>query len=98
MSHPRVLVLHNEPTLPAGHPDADSEHDILYTADVVCRILQTAGLPVSRLGITYDPDAVIRGIRSAKPDVVFNLYEGTAGWGNAEPFVTGIIEDRKSVV
>lgn len=92
MSHPRVLVLHNEPTLPAGHPDADSEHDILYTADVVCRILQTAGLPVSRLGITYDPDAVIRGIRSAKPDVVFNLYEGTAGWGNAEPFVTGIID------
>ena len=34
---PRVLVLFNEPTLPADHPDADSEHDILYTADTVAR-------------------------------------------------------------
>ena len=37
---PRVLVLFNEPTLPPDHPDADSEHDILYTADTVARILQ----------------------------------------------------------
>jgi len=92
MSLPRVLVMYNEPTLANDHPDADSEHDILYTADTICRILQTAGLPASRLGITHDPAAVIAGVKSAAPDVVFNLYEGTAGWGNAEAFVSGILE------
>ncbi len=92
MSLPRVLVMYNEPTLPNDHPDADSEHDILYTADTICRILQLAGLPIARLGITHDPAAVIAGIKSAAPDVVFNLYEGTAGWGNAEAFVSGILE------
>jgi len=92
MSLPRVLVMYNEPTLPNDHPDADSEHDILYTADTICRILQQAGLPISRLGITHDPAAVIAGIKAASPDVVFNLYEGTAGWGNAEAFVSGILE------
>lgn len=92
MPLPRVLILHNEPTLPADHPDADSEHDILYTADTVGRILQQAGLPVSRLGVTTDPTALIAGISAAAPDVVFNLYEGTAKWGNAEAYVSGILE------
>ncbi len=89
---PRVLVLYNEPTLPADHPDAESEHDILYTADTVGRILQQAGLPVTRLGVTTDPTALISGLKAAAPDVVFNLYEGTAGWGNAEAYVSGILE------
>ena len=57
MPPPRVLVLHNEPTLPADHPDADSEHDILYTADCVAKAAQGAGLPVTRLGATDDPAA-----------------------------------------
>lgn len=89
---PRVLVLYNEPTLPADHPDAESEHDILYTADTVGRILQQAGLPVTRLGVTTDPTALIAGLKVAAPDVVFNLYEGTASWGNAEAYVSGILE------
>src|SRR5437868_3070890 len=34
MKLPRVLVLFNEPTLAHTHPDAEPEHDILYTAAV----------------------------------------------------------------
>jgi D-alanine-D-alanine ligase len=86
------LVLYNEPTLPADHPDADSEHDILYTADTVVRILQQAGLTVARLGVTDDPQALLTGLTAAAPDVVFNLYEGMAKWGNTEAFVSGILE------
>lgn len=92
MPPPRVLVLYNEPTLPADHPDAESEHDILYTADTIGRILQQAGLPVARLGVTTDPTALIAGLKAAAPDVVFNLYEGTAAWGHAEAYVSGILE------
>jgi D-alanine-D-alanine ligase len=89
---PRVLVLYNEPTLPPDHPDADSEHDILYTADTVARIAQQAGLAVSRLGVTDDPAALLAGLTAAQPDVVFNLYEGLAQWGNTEAFVSGLLE------
>lgn len=92
MPLPRILVLFNEPTLPSDHPDADSEHDILYTADTVIRILQQAGLPVSRLGVTTDPKSLLAGIAAANADVVYNLYEGTATWGVAEAYVSGILE------
>ncbi len=40
----RVVVLFNEPVLPSDHPDAESEHEILYTVDVVQKTL-TRGRP-----------------------------------------------------
>ena len=89
---PHIVVLYNEPTLPADHPDADSEYDILYTADHIAKILQHAGLSVERLGITDDPALLISALKAAKPDAVFNLYEGLAGWGNTEAYVSGILE------
>ncbi len=88
---PSVLVLYNEPTLPPDHPDADSEHDILYTADTVARILQQAGLRVRRLGLTADPAPLVAAL-ATPPDVVFNLYEGLAQWGNTEAYVAGLLE------
>ena len=89
---PRVLVLFNEPTLPPDHPDADSEHDILYTADTVARILQQAGIAVERLGLRDDPAALLKGLKASNPDAVFNLYEGLAQWGNTEAYVAGLLE------
>ncbi|MFO0938647.1 MAG: GNAT family N-acetyltransferase [Gemmataceae bacterium] len=92
MSMPRVTILYNEPTLPADHPDADSEHDVLETADIIARHLQTAGLMVSRVGVTANSHSLLRSLDQAKPDCVFNLYEGTAGWGNSEEYVAGLLE------
>ena len=92
MTQPRVTILYNEPTLPVDHPDAESEYDILYTADIVAKVLIDAGLPVSRLGITSDPAALLFGLKQQSPDVIFNLYEGMASWGNTEAFVSGILE------
>ena len=39
----RVLILHNELTLPPDHPDADSEHEITYTVEEVTKALEGAG-------------------------------------------------------
>lgn len=89
---PRITILYNEPTLPADHPDADAEHDVLETADVIAKALVAAGLAVCRLGVTADPGALLAGLESSKPDCVFNLYEGTAGWANSEEYVAGILE------
>src|SRR5262245_8994957 len=87
-----VLMLYNEPSLPPDHPDSDSETDILDTVDVIARSLKERGLGVRRLGISNDIDGLLEGLRLQAPDVVFNLYEGLASWGNTEVYVAGILE------
>ncbi len=88
----RVLILYNEPVLPSDHPDADSEHEILYTTDVVAGHLGDAGFTVSRLGVSRDPSALVAGLQRERPDVVFNLFEGLADQYGTEAFAAGILE------
>src|SRR5260370_2133983 len=88
----RVVILFNEPILPLDHPDADSEHEILDTVDVVHRRLAAAGYEVKRLAIARAPAVLITGLQKLRPDVVFNLFEGLADFGNTEAFVAAILE------
>src|SRR5262249_49017128 len=88
----RVLVLFNEPVLPTDHPDADSEHEIVYTVEEVEKSLRAAGLRVSRLGIGRDPALLLSGLRRERPDVVFNLFEGLADQGDTEAHVAGLLD------
>ncbi len=88
----RVLVLYNEPVLPADHPDAESEHEILYTVDHVAKELADAGHDVTRLGVQRDPATLVAGLRSAAPDVVFNLFEGLADHYGTEAHAAGLLE------
>jgi D-alanine-D-alanine ligase len=88
----QVLVLYNEPVLPADHPDADSEHEILYTVDAVAGHLTEAGFAVSRLGVSRDPADLLTGVRRARPDVVFNLFEGLADHYGTEAHAAGLLE------
>src|SRR5690242_12958130 len=91
--HPlRVLILYNEPVLSPNHPDAESEHEVLYTVDAVGATLAKAGFHVSRLGAHHDPGALLAGLRAEQPDVVFNLFEGTGDDGNTEAYVAGLLE------
>jgi D-alanine-D-alanine ligase len=92
MHSARVLILYNEPVLPLHHPDAESEHEVLGTVEFVGRTLEEAGFQVSRLGISHDPEGLLAGLRSQRPDVVFNLFEGTADDGNTEGYVAGLLE------
>src|ERR1700716_4162639 len=88
----RVLILFNEPTLPLNHRDADSEHEITEVVDHVATTLKAAGFAVSRLGVSHDPAARVTGVRKARPDVVFNLFEGLPDWGDTEAFAVGVLE------
>jgi D-alanine-D-alanine ligase len=88
----RVLVLHNQPILPEDHPDADSEHEILFTTEFVQRTLTEAGYDVSTLGVSRDPAVLLEGLRDFRPDVVFNLFEGLADFGDTEAHVAGLLE------
>ena len=92
MSSPRVLILFNEPVLAADHRDANSENDILYTANAVHQTLEEAGFEVSRLGIRYEPDVLAAELAKQRPDVVFNLYEGTATHNQTEAYAAALLE------
>jgi len=88
---PRVLILFNQPVLPSHHPDVESEHEILDTTKIVERALTDAGFEVGRLGVSHDPSALIRGIQRFRPDVVFNLFEGTGDDSNNEAYAAGLL-------
>jgi D-alanine-D-alanine ligase len=92
MAQVRVLILYNEPVLPVGHQDYESEYEILSTVEAVERNLLGGGREVARLGIRSDPVVLLDGLRDQRPDVVFNLYEGTAEQGQTEAFVAGLLE------
>jgi D-alanine-D-alanine ligase len=92
MRAPRVLILYNKPVLSANHPNAQSEREVLCTVETVHETLVQAGFKVSRLGINHDPAALLAGLRAEKPNVVFNLFEGTGDDGNTEAYVAGLLE------
>src|SRR4051812_31323713 len=92
MSAPKVLVLHNQPTLPDNHPDALSEHDIVYAATDIGNHLKAAGYEVTQLGAGNDPAPLLTGLCAARPEVVFNLFEGTHDRGQTEAFAAGLLE------
>jgi D-alanine-D-alanine ligase len=88
----RVLVLYNQPVLPLNHPDAASEHEVVETADLVCGHLCGAGFTVSRLGVERDPELLLHGLRTCRPDVVFNLFEGLADHYETEALAAGLLD------
>ena len=88
----RVLVLYNQPVLPLDHPDADAEHEVIATVDIVCGHLRGAGFDVARLGVARDPEVLLRGLRRQRPDVVFNLFEGLADDYETEAVVAGLLD------
>ncbi len=88
----RVVILFNEPVLATDHPDAESEHEILYTVDAVHQMLSQGGYDVVRLGVAREPHVLVSGLRRLQPDVVFNLFEGLADNGSTEAHVAGVLE------
>jgi D-alanine-D-alanine ligase len=89
---PRILVLYNEPVLPASHPDAGAEHDILDTVADTFKILVAAGFETRKLGINHDPQPLLDEIKAHRPDAVFNLFEGIPTQPGTEVSVAALLE------
>src|SRR5262249_25964506 len=75
-----------------GHPEADCEHEILYTTEAVAQSLAAAGYRVSRLAVSRDPGRLLSGLAEYRPDVVFNLFEGLADANDTEAHGGGLPE------
>ncbi len=89
---PRILLLYNEPVLPASHPDAGAEHDILDTVADTFKVLRAAGFDTHRLGINHDPQPLLDELKANRPDAVFNLFEGIATQPGTEVSVAAMLE------
>ena len=92
MTPPRVLILFNRPVLSPGHPDYESEAEVLYSAKVVRDSLTALGIPHDEFGITDDLAPLVKRLKKADFDVAFNLYEGTADFSVTEVYLTGLLE------
>jgi D-alanine-D-alanine ligase len=88
----QVLVLFNAPTLPADHPDAVAERDVLNSVEIIHGYLAEAGYEARRLGISANPGPLVEWLATEPPDAVFNLFEGTAVMNQTEATVAGILE------
>ena len=66
----RVLVLYNEPVLPLGHPDFESEQQIIETVQDVSDNLVRAGYEVNHLGVSRNPQVLLNGLRELCPDAI----------------------------
>lgn len=89
---PRVAVVYNEPVLPAGHPDAISEADVVRVAKAVGAALA---------GNRFDPELVAAGppvgrfverLTRHGPHLIFNLVEGFGGTSAGATYLTGLLE------
>lgn len=89
---PRVLVAYNEPVLPADHPDAPSESDIVETSESVEKVLAAGGFQTERIAYARHPGDLMRKIKSFEPDVVFNLFEGEADHTETEIANAALLE------
>jgi D-alanine-D-alanine ligase len=58
----------------------------------VREVLTAAGFSVSQLGISHDPAPLLAGLTAPRPDVVVNLFEGTADRNITEAYVAGMLE------
>jgi D-alanine-D-alanine ligase len=93
MESPHVVVLFNEPVLPADHADSAAEREVLDTVEHVSRALNEADFRVFRLGAGRDPAAFITALRFLQPaDVVFNLFEGSGDKESTEATVAGLLD------
>ncbi len=92
MASPRVLVIYNEPILPADHRDSASELDVIESTGVVVKFLQSAGFSIRQLGFSFDPRPLLDELRDHPPDVVFNMFEGLATQTATEISVVGLLE------
>lgn len=88
-----VLVLYNEPSLPADHPDWAAEAGVLESVEAVEAALVQYGHRVRRHGVGPRVEDVLDHLAGVAPaDVVFNLFEGFSGVGRGEAEVSGLVE------
>src|SRR5258705_6985271 len=90
----RVAVLFNDDgALAHGQEkDALAVASVAGCADAVVAALRERGHDAARLAAPEEPDALLAALRTARPDVVFNLVESLRGDATLEAAVVALLE------
>jgi len=88
----RVAAVYNEPVLPAGHPDAASEADVVEVARAICAALNGSGFDAVAVAAGPPLGEFVARLSDLAPDVIFNLVEGFAGAAEGEIHLTAVFE------
>jgi D-alanine-D-alanine ligase len=72
----RILIVYNEPFLPAGDTEAEAEHAVLQTVSAVRDRLRDAGFEVESRPIGRDARTLAADVAAWPPQAIFNLFEG----------------------
>src|SRR3989304_9979727 len=85
----RIAIVYNEPA-PSHYDTAGEEKavlGVLKAVDAVHHSLLELGYQVAPVPLTLPIDSVGNKLRSLKVDLVFNLFEGFAGYPETEALV-----------
>jgi D-alanine-D-alanine ligase len=88
----KVAVVYNAPVLPADHPDAASEHDVIAVAGDVVRALHATEFAPELLPAAPPLSDFVGRLDAMRPDVVFNLVEGFGGRSAGATHLTSVFE------
>ena len=92
VTRPRVVVLYNAPVLPADHPHAESEADVVAVAGEIATILERAGFEARCVAAAPPIARLVDDLSRPAPHLVFNLSEGFAGASAGEAWITSLLE------
>ncbi|MFO0866630.1 MAG: ATP-grasp domain-containing protein [Gemmataceae bacterium] len=92
MPKPLILTLYNQPLLPLGHPDAESEHSVVQIATKASSIVEQAGYRTALLPLGLDPTVLWKELKKRKPAAVLNFFEGNYDRTETESYVAGLME------
>lgn len=94
MKEPSVLILSSLPApfFPDGTPDVFGQESVLSRLHAVQQALLSSGYPVQALEAKGDVAVLLKKMRSAKADLVFNLCEEFHGRTKLEMNIAALLE------
>jgi D-alanine-D-alanine ligase len=90
----QILVVYNEPVLPASHPEAESEREVLDAMRSIAEYLDRPPTQVFQHGVGRDLEQFRQTLRDMRPEVVLNLFEGFGDNPSSECDVAWLLEDE----
>jgi D-alanine-D-alanine ligase len=88
----RILIVYNEPFLPAEDTEAEAEHAVLQTVSAVRDRLRDAGFEVESRPVGRDARTLAADVAAWPPQAIFNLFEGFGDDPASEGRVTRRLE------
>ena len=91
-TRPRAAIVFNAPVLPAGHPGALAEADVVPVARAIADALNRHGFEAVPLAVGPPIDEALSRLRALGAAVVVNLVEGFGGSSAGEAQFTASLE------